>query len=83
MIADTGVESVKLPPRSPNLNAVWSGNSIRMNPQGFHQCLVLAIMGFENPASSRPISLSANRRFRMNQRQVATRVAQQRAAPLQ
>jgi hypothetical protein len=46
---------------------VVSGNWICMKPRWFHHCSVLAIMGLEDPASTRPIPLSADRRFRVDE----------------
>jgi hypothetical protein len=51
--------------RSRHLKAiylVWSRNWI-----WFHHCPILAIMGFEDPESSRPIAPSAERRFRVDE----------------
>ena len=48
------------------LNGVWSENWICMSLRRF-QPPVVAIMGFEAPESFRPIPLSANRRFRVDE----------------
>jgi hypothetical protein len=46
---------------------VWSENGICMSLRWFHHSSVLAIMGFETPKSFRPIPLSADRRFRVDE----------------